>query len=309
MNKLLHNAKRNQLDEFYTLYKDIEEEINAYTMYNPNVFKDKTVLLPCDNPDESNFTKFFLQNFNKFGLKKLISSGYNKYGEGNKLIYDGINTNCFTGDGDFRSDEVRRFINESDFIITNPPFSLFREFLKQITEANKQFLIIGNINCLTYKEVFLMIQQNKVWLGTRMGRQISGFIVPEGYELYGSEARIENGNRIVATNNCLWLTNIDHGKRHQQLKLMSMADNIKYSKHKKVKGHEYRKYDNFEAIEVPFTDAIPSDYEGAMGVPVTFLCKYNPEQFEIIGFRKGTDNKDLSINKKSVYCRILIKRK
>jgi len=160
-------------------------------------------------------------------------------------------------------------------------------------------LIIGNINAITYKEVFPLIKENKIWLGTGMGRWISGFIVPKSYELYGTEARIDaDGNRIVATNNCLWLTNLDHGKRHQPLPLMTMSDNIKFSSHKNVKGQEYKKYDNYDAIEVPYTDAIPSDYDGVMGVPITFLDKYNPEQFEIMGM---CENEDLYGLKTKVY--------
>ena len=188
-------------------------------------------------------------------------------------------------------------------------------------EAEKKLLIIGNINCLTYREVFTLIKNNKVWLGTGMGRAISGFIVPENYELYGSEARIdENGNRIVATNSCLWLTNIDHGRRHLPLKLMTMAENIKHSKHKEIRGQEYQKYDNYNAIEVPYTDAIPSDYEEAMGVPVTFLDKYNPEQFEIIdaigrysmltGPTPETQGTYLTeVNGKPKYARVIIKKR
>jgi len=191
-------------------------------------------------------------------------------------------------DGDFRSKESIALLKQADYVITNPPFSLFREYLKQLVDYDKKFLIISNINAITYKEVFPLIQADKIWLGTGMGRWISGFIVPESYELYGTEARIDNdGNRIVATNNCLWFTNLDHGKRHQPLPLMSMSDNIKFSSHKNVKGKEYVKYDNYAAIEVPFTDAIPSDYDGVMGVPITFLDKYNPEQFEIIWQASG----------------------
>ncbi len=319
-NDNLKQAKKAKNDEFYTQWSDIEKEIMAYIDYNPDVFRDKTILLPCDDPEWSNFTKFFAQNFEVFGLKKLISTSYafesknvnmpyqpslfeeqaphfnsdiNKIkGKIFKLDHDtnkngvidieDLEWQYLEGDGDFRSSEVKKLRDEADIIITNPPFSLFREFLAWIFEKDKKFIIIGNINCLTYKEIFFKIQENKAWLGTGMGRWISGFIVPESYQLYGSEARIENGNRIVATNNCLWLTNLDHGKRHQPLKLMTMADNIKHSKHKEVRGREYQKYDNYDAIEVPFTDAIPSDYEGVMGVPVTFLDKYNPEQFEII---------------------------
>jgi hypothetical protein len=179
------------------------------------------------------------------------------------------------GDGDFRSDECISLLEQSDIVVTNPPFSLFREYVKQLFDHKKRFLIIGNINCITYKEVFQKIKSNEIWLGNGMGRWISGFIVPESYDLYGTEARIdENGNRIVATNNCLWLTNLDHGRRHQPMPLMTMAENLKYSKHKEIKGkRSYDKYDNYDAIEVPFTDAIPSDYKGVMGVPVTFLDK------------------------------------
>ena len=148
-------------------------------------------------------------------------------------------------------------------------------------------MIIGNINCISYKEVFPLIKENKIWLGNGMGRWISGFIVPESYGLYGTEARIEDGKRIVATNNCLWLTNLDHGRRHQPLQLMTMADNLKFSKHKEIKENGYPKYDNYDAIEVPYTDSIPSDYDGAMGVPITFLDKYCPEQFEILGITEN----------------------
>ena len=266
-NDNLKQAKKAKNDEFYTQWCDIEKEIMAYIDYNPDVFKDKTILLPCDDPEWSNFTKFFAQNFEAFGLKKLISTSYAFESKKINMPYqtslfeeqaphfnpdiNKIKGKIFTldhdtnqngvidiedlewqyldGDGDFRSEEVRKLRDESDIIITNPPFSLFREFLEWVMEADKQFLIIGNINCLTYKEVFLKIQQNIAWLGTGMGRWISGFIVPESYELYGSEARIENGNRIVATNNCLWLTNIDHGKRHQPLKLMTILQTLNES--------------------------------------------------------------------------------
>jgi hypothetical protein len=191
------------------------------------------------------------------------------------------------GDGDFRSEEAIDLLKQSDIVITNPPFSVFREYIKQLVDYDKKFLIIANINAITYKEIFPLIKENKIWLGTGMGRWISGFIVPESYELFGTEARIdEKGTRIVATNNCLWFTNLDHGKRHQELPLMTMQDNIKFSKHKDIKGKEYQKYDNYDAIEVPFTDAIPGDYNGVMGVPITFLDKYNPEQFEIVGLTK-----------------------
>ncbi len=319
----LKDAKKAKNDEFFTQYHDIEKEISAYLEFNPNVFRNKTVLLPCDDPEWSNFTKYFAQNFEKFGLKKLISTSYavesksykasyqptlfeirdpqfdadktNKNGKifildrdktGNgRVDVEDLEWHYLAGDGDFRSAEIKKLRDEADVIITNPPFSLFREFLAWIMEANKEFLIIANINAITYKEVFPLIKENKIWLGNGMGRWISGFIVPESYELYGTEARIdESGNRIIATNSCLWLTNIDHGKRHQPLQLMTISDNLKYSKHKEIKGKLfYDKYDNYAAIEIPFTDAIPSDYDGVMGVPISFLDKYDPEQFEIVG--------------------------
>ena len=314
----LANAKKNQADEFYTRFDDIQKEINAYLEYNPNTFKDKTVLLPCDDPEWSNFTRFFAQNFEKLGLKKLISTSYAVDSkpsgsfyqptlfETNDIQFDEYKTRkkgkIFTltrknkkvdindlkwkymdGDGDFRSDEVKKLRDEADIIVTNPPFSLFREFLTWVVEEEKCFLIIGNINCLTYKEVFPLIKDNKAWIGNGMGRWISGFIVPDNYELYGTEARIENGKRIVATNNCLWLTNLEHGRRHQPLQLMTMDDNKKYSKHDSIRKDGYQIYVNFNALHVPYTDAIPSDYSGMMGVPITFLDKYNPEQFELIG--------------------------
>ena len=321
-NRQLTKAKSAKNDEFYTQYNDIQKEVNAYFDFNPDTFRGKTVLLPCDDPEWSKFTRFFAENFERLGLKKLISTSYAAASKKVKAFYqptlfetespqfdkkktevrgkifvldhdtnangrvdlDDLEWRYLEGDGDFRSQEVRKLRDEADIIVTNPPFSLFREFLAWIVEAKKQFLIIGNINCITYKEVFPRIMRNEAWLGHGMGRWISGFIVPACYELYGSEAGIdEDGNRIVATNNCLWLTNIDHERRHQPLQLMTTDDNIRYSKHKDVRDVGYRRYDNYEAIEVPHTDSIPADYEGVMGVPITFLDKYCPDQFEIMG--------------------------
>ncbi len=322
----LRKAKENKNDEFYTQFEDIEKEINNYIDFNKDVFKDKVILCPCDDPEWSNFTKYFALNYDKLKFKKLICTSYAheskhidmpyqltlfesespKYDvaksttHGKIFILDGdrdnsgkVDINDFDwdyleGDGDFRSDEVKKLRDEADFIITNPPFSLFREFVSWIMEANKKFLIIGNINSIAYKEIFPLLKDNKAWLGTGIGRWISGFIVPDGYNLYGTEARInEKGKRIVSTNSCLWLTNIDHGKRHQPLSLMTEADNIKFSRHKDIKGKGYRKYDNYDAIDVPYSDAIPSDYKGYMGVPLTFMDKYCPEQFEIVGAAMG----------------------
>ena len=360
-NRNLNSAARAKNDEFYTQYDDIQRELNCYYLYDENFLRGKTVLLPCDDPQWSNFTKFFALNFEIYGLKKLISTSY--AADKKKFVYKPMknlfddedlpqfnrtidssrgriytlekndlakvdyatkaltNWKYLDGDGDFRSDEVKKLRDEADVIITNPPFSMFREFLKWILDADKKFLIIGNINAITYKEVFPLIMQNKIWLGNGMGRWISGFIVPEGYELYGTEARIdENNNRIVATNQCLWLTNLEHGRRHEPLMLMNYEECEQF--HPKLRGVGFQKYDNYDAIEVPATDAIPSDYEGVMGVPITFLDKYCPEQFEIVGatesegagFSNGLWHNDsqvrqATINGKKVYKRLFIRRR
>ena len=324
-NSTLSKAKADKKDEFYTQFYDIEAEMEAYLDYNPDVFRGKTVLLPCDDPECSNFTKYFAQNFEELGLKKLISTSYapdsKTYKGGTQLSLfetqspkfdkdktrthgkifvltedttgdgvidlDDLQWDYLEGDGDFRSDEVKKLRDEADIIITNPPFSLFRVFLAWIVEAKKQFIIIGNINCVTYKEVFPLIQNNSVWMGCTIHSGDREFEVPEGYPLKAAGWRIdENGKKYIRVKGVRWYTNIDHGRRHHPLELMTMADNRKYSKHKEVKGKQYSVYDNFEAIEVPYTDAIPKDYDDIMGVPITFLDKYYPEQFEIIGITK-----------------------
>ncbi len=324
-NKALNNARAAKKDEFYTMFYDIELEMEAYLDYNPDVFRGKTLLLPCDDPESSNFTKYFAQNFEELGLKKLISTSY---AINSKIIKAGIQTSFFEtnspkfdmsktdtngkifvlekditgdgkiniddlewdyleGDGDFRSKEVTKLRDEADIIVTNPPFSLFREFLAWIVEANKQFIIIGNINCITYKEVFPLIKDNKVWLGYSIHSGDREFGVPDEYPLEASGWRIdENGKKYIRVKGVRWYTNIDHGHRHNPIHLMSLSDNIKYSKHKEVKGIGYKQYDNYDAIEIPYTDAIPSDYKKMMGVPISFLDKYCPEQFEIVGIAK-----------------------
>ena len=324
-NNTLSNAKAAKKDEFYTMFYDIETEMEAYLDYNPDVFRGKTVLLPCDDPEWSNFTKYFAQNFEALGLKKLISTSYAQdsklYKEGVQLSFletespkfdksktnthgkifvldkdvtgdgkvnlDDLQWDYLEGDGDFRSDEVKRLRDEADIIVTNPPFSLFREFLAWIVEAGKHFVIIGNINCVTYKEVFPLIKDNKVWMGCTIHSGDREFRVPDEYPLNASGWRIdEEGNKFIRVKGVRWYTNIEHGRRHQPLSLMTMADNIKYSKHKEVKGGEYLRYDNFDAIEIPYTDAIPNDFEDIMGVPISYLDKYCPEQFEIVGITK-----------------------
>lgn len=315
-NNTLHKAKNSKSDEFYTLLEDIEREL---TYYN-KCFRGKTVYCNCDNPKESNFFKYFFNNFKTLGLKKLIASYYvpntqNLFNEFDfehggyiECTIDDIETDIvdlscklFKGDGDFRSQECISLLKKADVIVTNPPFSHFREHISQIARYNKEFLVIGNINAITYQEVFHLIQSNKAWLGVHLGRGISGFKVPDHYEMYGTETHISsNGDRIISPNNCLWLTNLDIQKRHNLLKLTKV-----YS------GNEnfYPKFDNFNGINVNRTQDIPMDYDGVIGVPITFLHKYNPTQFEIIQFRKGDDGKDLSINGKCPYFRILIKNK
>lgn len=308
-NQNLGYAKTAKNDEFYTQYADIQKEVNAYIEYNPDVFRGKTILLPCDDPEWSNFTKFFAQNFEYFGLKKLISTSFavesKKYKEGymptlfetNAPNYDKDKTRThgkiFTlthdtnqngridindlewtyleGDGDFKSKEVTKLRDEADIIVTNPPFSLFREFMAWILEGNKDLLLIGNMNAISYKEVFPLLQLNQIWLGVTSGSKT--YITTDG------------GTQTMG--NTCWFTNLDHGRRHQPLKLMTEAENIKYSKHKEIKGIGYAHYANYDAIDVPFCDAIPSDYDGIMGVPISFFDKYCPEQFEIIGHPHG----------------------
>ena len=322
-NSNLTNAKKAKNDEFYTQYRDIEKEIAAYIEYNPDVFRGKTILLPCDDPEWSNFTKFFAQNFERFGIKKLISTSYaadsknyqngyqptlfeindpqynknktakngkiftltsDKTGDG-KIDIGDLEWHYLEGDGDFGSDEIKQKRDEADLIITNPPFSLFREFLAWIMEAGKEFLIIGNMNAITYKEVFPLIKENKIWLGNnyKVNAGAMFFEIPEDIANLEQVREIktnESGKKVYITRvqGVRWFTNLDHGRLHKSLPLMTEAEVIKYNTMK-----PFDKYDNYDAIEVSLVKNIPSDYQGAMGVPISFLDKYNPEQFEIVG--------------------------
>lgn len=332
-NRNLSKAKNAKNDEFYTQYHDIEKEILAYIEYNPDVFKGKIILLPCDDPEWSNFTKYFAQNFQRLGIKKLISTSYapdsklyntgyqvslfeesapqydkkkttkhgkiftlthDKSGDG-KIDVDDLEWSYLQGDGDFNSKEVKKLRDEADIIITNPPFSLFRDFLAWIVEAEKEFVIIGNMNAITYKEVFPLIKENKLWLGNGFQSGNAYFATTANREYADGVYNEVTG--LVKFRNCCWFTNLDHGRRHQPLPLMSMAENLKFNKKMESKK-AYDKYDNYAAIEVPFTNAIPSDYDGVMGVPISFLDKYSPEQFEILGM---CENKDLYNLKTKVY--------
>lgn len=339
-NQNLRAAQQGKNDEFYTQFHDIEVEMNAYVEYNPDVFRDKTILLPCDDPEWSNFTKFFALKFEEYGIKKLISTSYapdskkmilcglfseleksspkfdadkskshgkifvlerDVTGDGHINI-DDLEWDYLEGDGDFRSGEVKALRDEADIIITNPPFSLFRKFWDWLWEQDKKFIIIANKNCITYKEVFPMIKKNRVWVGkTSMATDIL-FGVPQEVEdnflntgKLGSNYKIVGG-KVMGRSSSIWLANIDHGRRHEPLPLMTMADNLRYSRHKEIKGKtNYDYYDNYDAIDVPFTDAIPSDYDGAMGVPISFIDKYCPEQFEIIGLGISSSGLDIGV--------------
>ncbi len=363
-NDNLTKAKKTKNDEFYTIYKYIQEEMNAYLEYNKDVFRDKTVLLPCDDPEWSNFTRYFAEHFETFGLKKLISTSYaidskNKgrsekeqiphqitlfelndpnYDEeitashgkifvldrdvnnSGRIDIDDLQWNYLEGDGDFRSDEVKKLRDEADIIVTNPPFSLFREFVAWLVEANKQFIIIGSQNSVTYKEIFPLIKENRLWLGATANGSDMVFAVPDGATVSESDKKKAEklgykGNYTRLGNSC-WFTNIDHGRRHQPLSLMTMEDNIKFSRHKEIKGTGYKKYDNYDAIDVSFVDAIPSDYNGVMGVPITFLDKYCPEQYRLIGHEhdingtggEGIPEGEFRIKGIGKYKRILIQK-
>src|SRR3989339_782829 len=366
--KNLKKARKAKNDEFYTQFIDIQKEIEKYLDYNPDTFRNKVVYCNCDDPFESNFFRYFVLNFNKLGLKQLITTSYkpspvantqlNLFGDDKTLTKSKgrpkINANKFIvsdvrdidgdgefnlkdiakqlkankhnewtpleGAGDFRSDECINLLKQSDIVVTNPPFSLFREYVKQLFDYNKKFVIIGNMNAITYKEIFPLIKENKMWLGNGFHAGNAYFSTPLAKE-YGEGVYMPETGLVKFRNVC-WFTNLDHGRRHQPLPLMTMKENLKYSKHKEIKGKKsYDKYDNYDAIEVPFTDAIPSNYKGVMGVPVTFLDKYNPEQFEILGnsnvrgerehlMNKVKSATDCSyINGKPQYARILIKKK
>jgi len=321
----LNAAKTAKNDEFYTQWADIEREVNAYLEFDPNVFRDKVVLLPCDDPEWSNFTKFFALHFMDFGLKKLISTSYapdsnpatfsyeptlfemndpqfdatKTHVNGKKFILEAKDLNddgviniddlqweYLDGDGDFRSAEVTALRDEADIVITNPPFSLFREFITWLDEGRVRFSIIGNMNSVTYNEIFALIKANRLWYGATISSGDREFRVPESYPLTAAGSRIdETGARYIRVKGVRWFTNIEHGRRHEPLQLMTRADNLRYNK-KLIKAlagaSDYQKYDTYDAIEVPTTDSIPSDYDGVMGVPITFLDRYNPDQFEIL---------------------------
>lgn len=324
-------AKSAKKDAFYTGWVEIEREMNAYLEYDPHVFRGKTLLLPCDDPEWSNFTKYFALHFTDFGLKKLISTSYahddnapsgyeapslfddvypgaetrgrvftlepeDVSGDG-RVDIDDLRWDYLEGDGDFRSAEVTALRDEADMVITNGPFSLFRQFITWLLAGGVRFSIIGNVNAVTYKEIFPSIRADRVWLGPSITSGDREFRVPESYPLEAAGFRVDDeGNKYIRVKGVRWFTNIEHGRRHEPLRLMTMADNIKFSRHAEVRGSGYEKYDNFDALEVGYSDAIPSDYRGLMGVPITFLDKYSPEQFEIIGTSDGAFAASLGVS-------------
>lgn len=330
-NSSLGAAKKAKKDEFYTMYPDIEREMVAYWNFNKDVFRDKVVLCPADDPEWSNFGKFFADVFEEWGLKKLICTSYaprsNQDGlfqvdipeemqaphydpelsetrgrvrvlEREDLNGDGkfdradMKWVYLEGDGDFRSAEVSALRDEADIVVTNPPFSLFREFMAWLMAGGVQFSVIGNLNAVTYKEMFPLIRDNQVWMGPTISSGDREFRVPESYPLSAAGWRVDgDGTKYIRVKGVRWFTNIEHGKRHEWLDLDPMERNrTKRRAKKEIRERGYPRYDNYDAIEVSYTEAIPSDWEGNMGVPISFLDKYNPEQFEILGITdRGND--------------------
>lgn len=333
MNEGLGAAKSAKKDEFYTQYIDIQKEVEAYLEFDPDTFRNKVVYCNCDDPFESNFFKYFAANFNRLGLKKLISTSYDgspvageqlRFGDGSTTqgarphaeallieIEEVIDLNNdgatdiedvrlfleqnphkrapLKGGGDFRSPECVALLKQADIIVTNPPFSLFRDYVAQLVEHEKKFLIIGNFNAVTYKEIFPLIMANKIWLGETIHSGDREFRVPESYPLEAAGFRVDDeGNRYIRVKGVRWYTNLDHGRRHEPLSLMTVADNLRFSPNLKDMS-AYEKFDNYDAIEIGSYKEIPSDYTGLMGVPITFLDKYNPDQFEIVGYEKSYD--------------------
>ncbi len=335
LNSSLHNAKRNKEDEFYTQRADVDDELKHYKEH----FKGKTILCNCDDPYESNFFKYFASNFNHLGLKKLIATCYKESAISGKQLNcnDTVDTrkphkivitevtdvnndgaidiadvewlikndknvlSLLKGDGDFRSDECIELLKEADIVVTNPPFSLFRDYIEQLIKYDKKFIIIGNQNAYTYKEIFTLIKDNKIWTGYKAGDM--EFKVPDYYEPRATRYRQdETGQKWRSMGNITWFTNLDIAKRHEDLTLYKLYN-----------PEEYPKYDSYNVINVNKVSDIPIDYDGIMGVPITFIDKYNPEQFEILGIANsarwiGYECYTL-IQKKKIYNRVLVKKR
>lgn len=314
-NDNMHKARKEKNDEFYTQFTDIEKELKHYKQQ----FEDKIIYLNCDNPEFSNFWKYFSENFENLKLKKLISTHYEKEKQTYKMeMFKDNNEICTTinklsGNGDFRSPECIELLKEADIVVTNPPFSLFREYVAQLIEYKKKFIIIGNINAITYKEIFPLLRDNKMWLGCSIHSGDRVFNVPDNYPLEASNCGIdENGKKWIRVKGVRWFTNLDITKRHENIIL-----------YKTYNVDDFPKYDNYDAINIDKTSEIPMDYDGVMGVPITFMDKYNPKQFVIVGQTHSGDTspeveairtdpehrRGGRINGKEKYARILIKKK
>lgn len=303
--KNLNLAKKNKKDEFYNQYVTIENEINRYVNYDKDVFKDKVILLPCDNPEWSNFTKYFFDNFNNFGIKKLISSSYNKDGHGNYFIFDRDNIASLEwekykplnlkGNGDFRSKEITSFRDEADFVVTNPPFSKIKDFFPWLKEKEGlKFSIIAPITCAEYVGIFPSFKNEECWFGGGKNKLVrEPFIIPDVYE----NKQTGGFGGFIKFGNISWISNIKDDFLLKDLELNTMAHNLEHNNKLKKKPYAYKKYANSDAIEVPFVDAIPSDYDGLMGVPISFLLKNNHKQFEIVERKVGDDNRDVNFGK------------
>lgn len=295
-NKSLNKAKAAKNDEFYTQFTDVSNELIHYKQH----FKDKIVYCNCDDPTWSAFWKYFHLNFKSLGLKKLISTHYDRNKPTYKMEYTGGDDNNIgagvitplEGNGDFRNQECIDLLDEADIVVTNPPFSCFRKYVAVLMEHNKSFIILGNQNAVTYKEVFPLIEDNNVWYGYSVHSGGLDFQIPDNYETYSKNVFMRDGHHFINLSGIRWFTNLDHSLRHEKLLLW-----------KPYSENEYPKYDNYDAINVNATKEIPVDYNGIMGVPITFLDKYNPDQFEIIGMAHP------AINGKKIYARILIRRK
>jgi len=323
-NRDLNKAAKAKKDEFYTQLSDIDKELKHYKEH----FKDKVVYCNCDDPRISNFFHYFSYNFEHLGLKKLIATCYKNQNvdlfsqnDSEKAIYleyegdknenkvpdlEEIGINYLKGDGDFRSKESIELLKQSDIVVTNPPFSLFREYVAQLVEYDKKFLIIGNVNAITYKEIFKLIKENKLWLGASIHSGDREFGVPDGYPLIAAGYRVDDkGRKFIRVKGVRWFTNLDYKERHEDIILV-----------KKYNPEEFPKYDNYDAINVDKTKDIPIDYEGVMGVPITFMDKYNSIQFEIIGCNRGVDQdpngvygRGSFLNGKETFKRLFIRNK
>lgn len=329
-NASLTAARAAKANEFYTQWVDIESEMNAYLEYDPDVFRGKTILLPCDDPEWSNFTKFFALHFVEYGLTKLISTSYAPNSNADASFYeptlfeldapaydkkksfergrvftltaddisgdgrvdiDDLRWEYLEGDGDFRSPEVTALRDMSDVVITNPPFTEVGDFVEWLIEGQVKFSLIGPRSLITYKRTFPLIRDNKMWIGKGFTKGNAYFRIPEEARSNYAKGVYDPETKLVHFRNCTWFTNLEHGRRHEPLELLSMSDNLKYSRFREVREYGYREYVNLDdAIEVPRVSAIPKDYAGIMGVPITFLDTYNPDQFEVLASADDMDD-------------------